>query len=366
MGTDIVNIETFSNDFKSLLPELDLRLSKLVSASSSLKQLAAKGVNGEVDEKLKKFIMAAKATKKDFNDKRMPLTRQLSLIAKQFTDLENSIEKEVTDISTIRNEYAAKLAKEENAKRVAAEFEINKKKELIEIEGNATTALNEYVINLALEVNKSILSELKNSNDGDGLLSFVNGINEKLNTKQFVQFTFNFKSKYDNNTSEIAKEALKKLLPELRKKYSDFISQYKSDAKMLIAGIMKGTVSNLEESINAADRKAIIDSDAAIEIAKVESEIEKDSQKADLAFDTVLEQNTELNVNQSYKIKVLKDAGYQVLVAWWFSSCFSEFKGNILTKTVQSMIGDIERIANKRNEFLKSDYIIYETEIKAK
>lgn len=360
-GEELVS---FGDKVKVLYPQLELRLSKLTAASGKLKELAGSGMSPEVDEKMKNFIQAAKTAKADFNSQRMPLTRKLNEVIKSFTELENSIEAEITDIQKIRDSFATVRAKEEEEKKRIAQYAQNKEKEVIELEAQITLSLDNYVADLILAKNMDILSIVKESTPENALsqIKEVRGSASELTVNAFKGLKVVLKSLFENDIEVIKKRVFNKKLAGLKETYRDRINEYIEEAVILISSIERGNT-NVEESVRAAQEQAKIEKATSVEIAKAETEIEVEAKKADLAFETI---TTEADTKSYQKINVLRDAGYQVIVAYWFAVCYPDFKGNILMKAIGSMITDLEKHATKTGEFLKSDFISYEKLHKAK
>lgn len=102
------------------------------------------------DERSNKYLVNCTSALKFEKESRSAITQMMDAFKKMFTDAENQIDKSKPDavpakVQTNRDKYAAEAYRISEAKRLAAQKEADKKKELIELTAQAETRLsNQY------------------------------------------------------------------------------------------------------------------------------------------------------------------------------------------------------------------------------
>ena len=137
MDTTIVKIDEFKNLISTapnVLAENQESKSKAIEVGKSLIEEAKQGMNDVIDSKLANYIEKVKKTKKAMNDKRSPFTQMMTIISKEFTSLENSLDEPLNEAQCIRNEYATKIMQERQEAEKQAQLKLAKEQEAIEIE----------------------------------------------------------------------------------------------------------------------------------------------------------------------------------------------------------------------------------------
>jgi hypothetical protein len=104
---------------------------------------------------------------------------------------------------------------------------------------------------------------------------------------------------------------------------------------------------------------------AAKEIEAVKTDMSAHAESQDVILSN-LPVDSDVKGAISYTIEVTNHAAYKALVAYWFEVCFATFTGNIETKTVKSMIGDLEAYAKKTGEFLNVTGMKYNEVVKVR
>jgi len=152
--TSVVKIE----EFKTLMTQAPIVLaenktsySKALEKGNELIALAKQGMNDIIDAQLASYIDKVKKTKKAMNDKRSSFTQMMTLVAKEFTSLENDLNTPIDTLQSLRNDYATKIMKERQEAEKQAQLKLAKEQEAIEIERlyriGYAQASSEYIMN---------------------------------------------------------------------------------------------------------------------------------------------------------------------------------------------------------------------------
>ena len=116
-----------------------------------LEQVKQNGMNPQLDELIADFVKKGKITIKNMNDKRAPFTQMMTMVAKEFTGLENEVKEIVDEAQKVRDEFAAKVMKERQEAERQATLKLAKDNEKIEIEKQYRIAHSEkytdYLLN---------------------------------------------------------------------------------------------------------------------------------------------------------------------------------------------------------------------------
>lgn len=109
------------------------------------------GMTPQLDELIADFVKKGKITLKNMNEKRAPFTQMMTMVAKEFTGLENEVKEIVDEAQKIRDDFAALVMKERQEAERKATLKLAKDNEKIEIEKNYRIAHSEkytdYLLN---------------------------------------------------------------------------------------------------------------------------------------------------------------------------------------------------------------------------
>lgn len=123
----------------------------LIAGRKLLDQAKQIGMNPQLDELIADFVKKGKITLKNMNEKRAPFTQMMTMVAKEFTGLENEVKEIVDEAQKIRDDFAAKVMKERQEAERLATLKLAKDNEKIEIEKNYRIAHSEkytdYLLN---------------------------------------------------------------------------------------------------------------------------------------------------------------------------------------------------------------------------
>lgn len=133
------------NSAPEILLKNQERKDKAIGAGRKiLTAIQEEGMNQELDEAAMNYIVKVAAASKDMKEQRSSVTQIMDALKKMYTEVEAEldIKKEGTipaQLQAHRNQYAAKIAKEQEERRRAAEIEAAKKQEEIDIKANIET-----------------------------------------------------------------------------------------------------------------------------------------------------------------------------------------------------------------------------------
>ena len=352
----------------NLLMTLTARKDKLKNYAVILAGKVKQGMSPELDSKLQEFIVAAKTAKKDFNDQRSPFTKQFDLIKKEFTALENSIQSEIDPIQEVRNNYAKQLADEADKKRREAELEQNKIQEAITLKADIELEIKEYV--------QSKIDNLKNAIINSLSTVTVDNQSEKkpklqamptaMNPKVLNEFTTSKTSRFGLDPQNIYIELLPGLEAELKDHYQREIETAKQDAIIQFDRIVAMSKDEKEAALKAAEDQQKLDSQSYMDVATASVQATASAEKAQEAFKSTMEVHQELPENRTgYEIMLNGKEGYAAIAAYWFATCAADYTGKMESKTLGSMVKDLQKHAHKHDVFLENPAVKYEKTYKA-
>lgn len=349
-----------------LLQSLDMRLQK---AEAHYNAMLSKVENAELtpslDNELMTSINAYKTALTDFNNQRSPITKRLQDIVKLFTEKENKLKGFIDSLQIYRNKFAKMQAEEIERQRREAEVQRLKEKELIDLKASMYLELQAYIQDKIDTLKKGIIKSLEtvNEKNKDERFPKLQAMSCTLSDKDYMNFKTALISQFGHDISALESSILDDNKDEMLKHYESEISQYKQDAISMFNQIVTG--SKKEESLKKAQEEIAIESNAAKEIAGVQAEASKQAEMAELNFNAIAVDSEMPEARTGFEIVVSNNSAYPALVAYWFSICFKEFSGDILKKTVASMITDLQNHAHKTGERLQNAHITYETIYKA-
>lgn len=153
-----VKIEEFKaliSNAPAALAENQNSCAKAIEAGNKLIELAKQGMNDILDVQLSAYINKIKTTKKAMNEKRSPFTQMMTVIAKEFTTLESSLDGPVDTLQGYRNQHATDTMKKRQEAERLAQLKLAKEQEAIEIEKlyriAYSTASADYILKFKTE-----------------------------------------------------------------------------------------------------------------------------------------------------------------------------------------------------------------------
>lgn len=368
MSTTVITKPTSIELVQDLVRTFDLRLSKVADHSLNLQKEAKKGLTPQLDEKIEKAIVAYKTTKSDFADKRMPITRKFDEIKKVFTEKERAIQNEIDILQAFRDTFAKHLAEENARKQREADKERLAGEELIRLRSDIEVEIREYVMKQIDTLKNGILQSLYTVTKENAEERFpkLQAMPTVISDKSYNAFKTAQRSNFGHNVANIVKEKLFALKDEMYSMYDREIGEYKQAAIANFKQVMEMTDEERKQSVEAAKDDILINSQTAMEVAKVQIEANEQAEQAELAFDSITIEDEIPENRQGFKINVAKKEAYASLVAYWFSVCAADLEADAFErKTIGSMIKDLEKHAHKTGEKLNNPNVSYEVVYKA-
>lgn len=299
-----------------MLTNLESRLSKLKSHFEKIK-------TSENDSELEEAVKAYNKTLKDFKDLRMPLTKKFDEIKSKFTSIENQVQECIDLVKHRRNvlakiEYQKQRIEEEKQRQLQIEAEAKIKEEsdkkLAEIQS------------IVLELNQWKVKIVK-------ALTTVTPENYQEKLKALHNIPTTIESSIDVTEYERDKEDFKQqAINEIQ-----FIKDMPEDQK-------QSYLSKFVEEIMQI-------SDQIIEAKTYEENHNVLIKKTEIILDSVAN-DVDIKTPNVIKIVVENKAAYKALVAYWFEVIFPDYEKEIGTKTINSMIIDLERHAKQTGKRL--------------
>ncbi|SFK99064.1 hypothetical protein SAMN05216357_11041 [Porphyromonadaceae bacterium KH3CP3RA] len=351
--------------------------------------------NDELDDKVAEYIRLSKVTVNNMNERRSPITQLLTKIAKEFTSLENEINPEnknsiASKLQVFRNKYAAKKLAEQKARE-----ETERKRQAAENEKS------EYRADLALSMQKYYSSyfedkavELSNlfagltlenfDVDSQKVADFPTEYNAGEHFKGFKDgFRFVYLEKPD--IDKIKVEVALPFMKECEKKFRDDIQSMKDDFILLLPSKRKDLERIAELKKKDTEAAALAEAQARIREAeenqKREAERKAKEQEEKLKLEA---QASQADIFASFgataaaaptsipdakvtkKIKVNNAKGFLEVYQMWFIGEGATLSIEELEKVHKKMLTFCEKKANKDSEFIKSAFVEYVDEVKAK
>lgn len=191
MENELIKIDEFKeliSNAPSVLAENQTSVDKAIEAHQKLISIAEQGMNEVIDAQLASYITKAKATKSTMNAKRTPFTQLMTMVAKQFTGLESSIDKTIETSQQLRDVYATEIMLKRQEEERLAKLKLEKEQEAIEIERlykiEYAKASSDYILDFKtkkLEWFNSLTLETINSAEAE-----IANFDNDLRDSQFV------------------------------------------------------------------------------------------------------------------------------------------------------------------------------------
>lgn len=250
------------------------------------------------------------------------------------------------------------------AERIRMEEErrkIEEQQKAIDAKKTLTDAINNFVIDTATTLKKNMLKALAEVTDAnyDAKLSGLQKMPTNLPPEKYYTFTL---AGFDKKEIDNALDTHKDRLFEYFKKE---IETYRQECILHMASIKTMKSEDRVKIITTGINDISNEGAAAKEIEAVKTDMSAHAESQDVILSN-LPVDSDVKGAISYTIEVTNHAAYKALVAYWFEVCFATFTGNIETKTVKSMIGDLEAYAKKTGEFLNVTGMKYNEVVKVR
>jgi hypothetical protein len=324
-------------------------------------------LTAENDELVKTRIDQFKKALKDINEKRMPFTRKLDDYISQFTTNEKSIQNVINKLQDKRNQFVKKLSIEAEKQRIEQQKKEAQTNEYISLKSVIEIDIRSHVNELISKLKTGIIEASKTvaASNFEERFARLKAMPTELKDEKYFSFKNNLTGQF-NDANNITSDLLKRLQTELKETYQQEIEQIKQEAILHFNNLARLSVEEKQKWIESEKEKIKLEKVTANEIASEKVEISKQAETTNVILDSISNDIIDVNATTLIKIEVTEKAAYASLVAYWFSTCFSECKSEIENKSIGSMIIDLQRHAKNTGQRLEVKGIIYHEFLKAK
>lgn len=381
----------------AILEKNTKRLQHVINKGQELLDtIEAEGMTPELDAACNEYLVGVAKLKVMANELRSPLTKMLTAVSKEFTTIENGMDKD--NASTIPyqiQQHRNELARAEEAKRrKALEEEKNKRQaaeEAIDIKVRVELKVRERY-NTALIAAKQKYIDIFNE---------FNAVDQEADIKAQIDImpTSYPRDKFElisvpitaiyisiDDLAGIIYSAKMALYDELNANFRENMEGHRHHLLDQIPArkqeILEIAKAGKAEAKRLADAAALRQREEQLRLEKEEQQRQSDALKAaetakqvgeaQLAFNTdikiaeIMSEQTQA-VKHSYEIKVLTMTGWMQIANLWFKQFGSKTSvDKMMTKKFESMKKDLEVLAFNGGERLAdSGHLIYESDVKA-
>jgi hypothetical protein len=363
-----------------------------------LDTIEAEGMSPDLDEACNEYLAQVAGARTKMNERRSPITKMLTAISKEFTRLENALDK--ADSSTIpykiqaaRNELARTIALEQQRKQqelrnkqLADQERIDLK---IKVQLRVREKYNEILFNFKKEYNEVFNTmNLENIEVVKAELTKIPVHYPELKFKEITCAVTSVYLKPDqlemlvyNARAELYMECaadFKKNMEELQHYLLDQVparkteleeieSAKKADKKKADQLQKDAELRQQEETLRLAkenqqkEQMAVASANTATLVGNAQLEFDKEVGTAE-----ILSGQTQ-SVKHSYVIKVMSRQGWMQIVNMWFTHCAMNVPHDKFgAKKLESMKADLEKLAFAGGARLEdSGHLVYERDVKA-
>lgn len=363
-----------------------------------LDTIEAEGMSPELDEACNEYLAQIAGARTKMNERRSPITKMLTAISKEFTRLENALDK--TDASTIpykiqaaRNELARTIAQEQqrklqeqHTKQLADQERIDLK---IKVQLKVREKYNEILFNFKKKYNevfntmnldnveliKAELSKIPTAYPEEKFKEIGCTVTAVyLKRDQLEMAVYNARAElymecaadFKKNMEELQHYLLDQI-PARKNELEEIELAQKSDKKLADQMKKDAELRQQEEAIRLAkenqqkEQMAMASANTAALVGKAELEFDKEVAQAE-----IFNENTQV-VKHSYVIQVHTMTGAMMLTNLWFKEFGKKMTvEKWLTKKPESMKKDLETLAfNGGERLMDSAHLTYESDVKA-
>lgn len=363
--------------------------SKCIAFGQKLLEEAQLGMTDDLDQRIAAYMEKARKTVKKMNEKRSPVTKLFDMLRANYTQLENEVDPSKAGtipyrLQQERNSYAAK-------KRLEAEQERQRKEMLVKVE----QAKERYVADVLADMQQSVSYELNNN------LDMMDNIFRGVTLETYAEAEKKI-SEYPCALHSITVRAIPS--PLLDKDVAETIKQdtYNRHAPELLANYEQEMKLSRQRHLDMLpSKKAELEKAAqasAEEAAKIRAEMERREEEerqrkqAELAKQEeerrkqaeMTAKNAEMGslfasaqaaaptyqpkASVKKKLVPMNAEAFMQIVSLWWSKEGCTLSIDELSKTFKKQLSFCEKLANDKTspEFINSEHLYYEDEVKAK
>lgn len=391
---NVTQLQDIAQNGAKILEVNSSRAEKAVSVGKDILRSIeeAGGMTPELDERANKFLVNCRSAKNEMETQRKPITSFFDTIRKLYTEAESKVDVSKSDsipskIQIKRNEYVAKLKREEEARKAEQQRKIDHDNELIEIKAEIEKQLSAYT-------QLHILERKQKLQDGFNSITLEN-----------------FKEKSDKLKSLIPVyklEHLQAFSPTIYPKYctADEVQQVRIDFMKsqdfnLIAAVIQGELLNFKKELtdklpslkNQLEELAKADEESRARMAKEkedrerkekedlkrkadeaakkkeeEIEMQKTSAQTEAMMDnlTLSNDGNAPETRSGYSIVILHPGAAMEIMNFWFQKEGMNMSiPDIEKKSIGQMKTFCQNYAHKHGEMIQSKFLKYEPVYKA-
>lgn len=372
---------------------LSANKTSLLNANNAVNALIAKikanggKLNPELDKECMELLVKVNKTVKAMYDRRSATTQLLTLIATEFTTLENQVDPKKPNtpasiLQQFRNTYAQELAAEEKRQREEAQRRAEKNQEQINLKAEAENRLNKYFFNY-LAITKAKLNEEFNATTletYEGSKASMMGMQVTYPYTHFQQFKHGMYATRLHTIDEVNSlvhmhieglfaglaEIYKRDMSELQHILIDKFPSKKVELQEIAAAGEKERIRLQEEARKREEEeKKRLQEESVLKLDAVNQQVE--TNKITDTTMNLFQQETEMQVKQvapeartGYEITVTNTAGWMLIFQFWFTN-----EGKNLDveeagkKSLNQMKAFCEKYSHKHSTRIESPFITY-------
>lgn len=363
--------------------------SKCIAFGQKLLEEAQLGMTDDLDQRIAAYMEKARKTVKKMNEKRSPVTKLFDMLRANYTQLENEVDPSKAGtipykLQQARNSYAAK-------KRLEAEQERQRKEMLVKVE----QAKERYVADIVSDMQQNVSYKLNDNLD--------------VMDKVFRGVTLETYAEAEKRLSEwpcsmhsimvhvmpsplLDKAVAEKIRQETYDLHApNLLAEYEKEMKLSRQGYLDMLPSKKAELEKAAQASAAEAAKIRAEMEKTEEE-ERSRKQAELAkqqeerkrqaeiaaktaemgslFASAQASMPAYQPKASVKKKLvpLNQEAFMPILSLWWSKEGCRMSVEELSKAFKKQLAFCEKLANDKvqPEFIESEHLYYEDEVKAK
>ena len=388
------NIDVIVSSAPTAYNENTISHDRCIDAGKSLLARMQQGMTDELDQEAATFIEKARKTVCKMNDKRAPLTKLFDEIRTTFTGMENDIDVSKSGsipymIQQERNKFAAKKREEELARQREAMRQQQIKQAGIKYRSDCDAdymrqlrgQLDFYICGLrnlfadvTLDNYSQRLSDIDNFD-----INFPENFLQTLRSAAPLPPTGMFPSE---ELQQVRTASLNAIMRTFRDEFKSELSKEKMHIQMLMPSkkqeLERAAKASAEEAERVRQQMKEREEAEALRLEqerqqreqqqRAEAEMKAKQEAMGDLFDQASVTTPTYQPKTSVKKKLVPlnvEAFPEIFMLWWTKEGCS-LPVDELTKMFKKQITFCEKCANKDGEFIQSEHIYYEDEVKAK
>ncbi|WP_321331821.1 hypothetical protein [uncultured Bacteroides sp.] len=399
MATELIKVEAFTSIMQTAPDSLNRNQASVENSNNAGQTLidtieSCGGMTDELDVKVSEYLGKIRITKTKMEERRKPITQIFDQVRNVFTTLEKNIDiKDKTTVpgklSFMRDQYATKKLEEEKKRKAETLRRQNIENEKVTYKASLEMAISRH-FNDYFNSNSALLSQIWKSLNYSNFAEKENIIREwslMYPSEHYKMFRDTVSTYYldpitkTNIQTEVATGKYEALVQQYKFDMEDlrqsFIDRLPSRQKeiMEIEALRKVNEQEAEKKEHERrEREDMERKQRELEAAQAQAKQEAVSAAAaqvsqmnnlfDASAATVT--STPVKAKVTEKIQILHPAGILEIYQMWWADEGQSLPIDELEKIHKKMITFCEKKANKDDEHIKSNYIKYVDDVKAK